>query len=67
MKKLIYILLLCMTLSSCAKSLQPTTIEQEMQKQIEKKVRNKILKCYILVAGFIFLVVIYDPNERFDL
>jgi hypothetical protein len=56
-----------MTLSSCAKSLQPTTIEKEMQKQIEKKVRKKILKCYILVAGFIFLVVIYDPNERFYL
>jgi len=65
MKKLIYILLLCMTLSSCAKSLQPTTIEQEKQKQLRKKEHRQILN-YILVFNIIFLVVLYEPIERLD-
>jgi hypothetical protein len=65
MRKLIYIILLSLTLSSCAKSLQPTTIEQEKQKQIAKGKDNQIVKV-VLVLHVVLFVLIYDKTEVFN-
>lgn len=60
-----YLIILLIVFTSCSKSIQPTTIKQEQQKQLRKKEHAKILN-YILVFNIVCLVLLYEQVEKLD-